>query len=185
MSRQKAYREMNAGCSLIKKISSREKYIFIAAAFLIFFAAGTALSMAAGTESTTSQGEVVTRENVSDILSRLEKSDSPTTTEDDSYYVVMTSTWTFDTGSSVSRDAYVENSTDNRNTIYFTVTLHDGKMPIYVSPLLPVGSSVSDIRLDASLASGTYDALLTYYLLDENNKCVSEIPMKLEINVEH
>lgn len=183
MSRQKAYREINAGYSLVKEISSQKNYIFIATAFLIFFVSGVALSMAAGTENTTSRGEVVTRENVNDILSRLEKPDSPAAAEDASYYVVMTSSWTFDTGSSVSQDAYVENNTDNQNTIYFTVTLPGEKAPVYISPLIPVGSSINDIRLDTNLSAGTYDALLTYYLLDGDGKCVSTIPMKLIITV--
>ncbi len=184
MSRKKAHALLKNQKNVDIAIIPPRKCLGIVSAFALFLCTGTLLSAATAPANRTPQGEVVTNDNIKDILDRLsENSSEDPDADDSSYSVVMTSSWTFETSSSVSKDAYVENSDTNHNTVYFTVTLPDESLPIYVSPHLPVGSSIDDIRLNGSLEAGVYNATITYYLLDENNTSISSIPMRLKLTV--
>jgi hypothetical protein len=100
------------------------------------------------------------------------------------YEVTMSVTWNFPDGSSASPDAYVENSTANTNDVYFDVLLADTDEKIYSSPLLPIGTHVDGITLDKKLAAGTYDCVVVYSLVDEEQNVLSEVRVGLTVNVE-
>ena len=97
----------------------------------------------------------------------------------------MTEKWTFENGSAVSADAYVENRVYNQNTVYFTITRSDDGSVIYKSPYLPVGSSLENIKLDTSLNAGVYDTVLTYHLVDEGNQELSTVSVSLVITIKN
>lgn len=107
---------------------------------------------------------VVTPENVNEIVEKMEKSEK---TEIGSYEVYMNTTWTFDNSMEPSFDAIVSNRVTNSNTVYFTIELKESGQQVYKSPYIPVGASLNNIVLDEKLDSGTYDAILTYHLVDD------------------
>lgn len=102
------------------------------------------------------------------------------------YYATrMTTTWHFASGDAVSEDAYVENAPDNTNDVYFDVFLAgDESTPILQSPVIPVGASLEDITLDTALEAGTYDCVMVYHLVDEEQNTVSTLRVGFTIIVE-
>ena len=101
------------------------------------------------------------------------------------YSVSMSTTWNFATGDSVSEDAYVENLAENTNDVYFDVFLADNEdEAIYESPLLPRGSELDGIALNTVLSAGTYDCVMVYHLVDEEQNTLSTLRVALTIIVE-
>ena len=101
------------------------------------------------------------------------------------YEAKMNSTWYFEDGASPSTNAYVENVETNTNDVYFDVILSDTQEVIYESPVLPRGSYLQEIALDTNLSAGTYDCVIIYHLIDENQKSLSTVRFKLVIVVEN
>lgn len=102
------------------------------------------------------------------------------------YSASMTTTWHFETGDSVSEDAYVANKEENTNDVYFDLYL-DGQEdePILQSPIIPRGSELENITLDKKLDAGTYDCVMIYHLVDSEQKTVSTLRVGLIIIVEN
>ncbi len=99
------------------------------------------------------------------------------------YEVTMNSTWNFASGDAPSDNAYVKNADTNTNAVYFDVIRTDTEETIFKSPILPVGTYLDNITLDSELPSGTYDCLVTYHLLDENEESISTVDLTLTIVV--
>ena len=101
------------------------------------------------------------------------------------YSVSMNTTWHFATGDAVSEDAYVENLAENTNDIYFDVFLVENEEEaIYESPVLPRGSELDEITLDTALSAGTYDCVMIYHLVDEEQNTISTLRIGFTIIVE-
>lgn len=120
---------------------------------------------------------VVTPDNVDEILANMQK------VEPGTYEVTMNTTWHFDSGSSASTDAYVENSTANSNDVYFDIVRSDTGETIFASPIIPVGSHLENITLDKPLDAGEHKCILTYHLLDEAGDPVSSVDIYVTIVV--
>lgn len=125
---------------------------------------------------------VVNQENLDEVLADM--------AEDDfvpigSYEATMSSNWVFADGTSASKNAYVENVVANTHDVYFDIMLSDTKERIYASPVLPIGSHLEAITLDEDLDAGTYDCILEYHLVDENQNTVSTVSFALTIIVEN
>lgn len=101
------------------------------------------------------------------------------------YRVTMNSTWKFESSGVASSNAYVENSTANTNAVYFDVQLEDTEEVIYQSPVIPVGSYLDNIVLDKALAKGSYDCVLIYHLVDDEQETISTLRMAITIVVEN
>ena len=85
----------------------------------------------------------------------------------------MSMTWTFPDGKSSSKDAIVVNSSNNTYPIYFDVELEDTGDVVYSSPVIPIGSQLTDFALDKELNAGEYKAVVMYSLLeDEESQAV-------------
>ncbi len=97
----------------------------------------------------------------------------------------MSMTWTFADGSAESRDAYVANSTNNKYPIYFDVELKDTGEVIYSSPVLPVGTSLTNFALDKDIDPGNYKARVVYYLIkdEKSQEVVSSAAFIIKLNV--
>lgn len=121
---------------------------------------------------------VVNSQNVEQILESL---DAEERIPAGNYEVTMNSTWNFSSGNSASENAYVENANSNANSVYFDVIRSDTEETIYESPILPVGSYLDEITLDEILPAGTYDCLLIYHLLDDENRSISTLTLTLTI----
>jgi hypothetical protein len=102
------------------------------------------------------------------------------------YEASMTNVWHFKDSSSVSEDAFVENVSGNTNDVYFDVFLAtDEENPIIQSPVIPRGVQMDQIKLDKELGAGTYDCVLIYHLIDENQVTVSTLRVGVTIIVEN
>lgn len=95
----------------------------------------------------------------------------------------MNTTWNFPSGDEPSENAYVKNAEANTNSVYFDVTRSDTEETIYESPIIPVGSWLDDITLDTNLPDGVYNCVITYHLLDDEDKSISTVKLTLTIVV--
>jgi hypothetical protein len=106
-------------------------------------------------------------------------------TEPGYYETSMTNVWHFANGEAISDDAYVANVANNTNDIYFDVVLADDESQvIYKSPVIPRGSNLEQIVLDTPLKAGTYDSVVIYHLIDENQKTVSTLRVGITVIIE-
>ena len=125
---------------------------------------------------------VVTPDNVEEVLKQMGEEEYV----DPGYYTVtMNYDWHFSAGNAVSSDAYVENIVENTNDVYFDLFLaSDEENAIYKSPVIPVGSSLQDIALETALDAGTYDCVMVYHLVDDDQNTVSTLRVTVTIVVE-
>jgi hypothetical protein len=100
--------------------------------------------------------------------------------EDGSYHVSMNTNWTFQNDGS---DAFVENSADNTRTIYFDVLLADTEELLYSSPYIPVGESIQNFALEATLDKGSYNGIVAYHLVDDTHTEVSSLSVRVTFEV--
>lgn len=125
---------------------------------------------------------VLTPDNVEEVIQQMEEEEY---VAPGYYTVTMNFEWRFATGDAVSSNAYVENVVENTNAVYFDVFLmEDEENAIYKSPVIPVGSSLKDIALDTPLDAGTYDCVLVYHLVDDEQKTVSTLRVTVTVIVE-
>lgn len=134
------------------------------------------------TDKTKKRNVVVNPDNIENVISQI--SDDEQRVPVGSYEVTMNSTWTFVDGGAASENAYVENAKSNTNDVYFDITRSDTDENIFSSPILPVGSHLENITLDKELAAGTYNCVITYYLLDSDGNNQSSVRLNMTIVVE-
>ena len=123
---------------------------------------------------------LVTEENAEAVVEEMLNRDE---TIPKSYNVTMNTEWDFEDGSKPSSDAYVENSTENSTGVYFDVAIADTGETIFESPIIPVGESMSNIKLDKDLDAGTYDCVCTYHLVDDDGHTLTTLNVSVKINV--
>lgn len=82
----------------------------------------------------------------------------------------MNMIWTFPSGSAVSDNAIVGNSESNEYECYFEVYLDNEEQTLlYSSPVIPVGKRLDELKLNQVLPDGSYDAICTYHILDDED----------------
>lgn len=101
------------------------------------------------------------------------------------YEASMTLDWVFPDGASPSSNAYVQNRESNTNDVYFDIQLRDSRETIYESPIIPLGSYIDNITLDKDLDAGTYNCVIVYHLVDDNQQSISTLTMGLTVIVEN
>lgn len=125
---------------------------------------------------------VVTPENVDEVIQQMNESQQ---IEPGYYLVSMNYDWYFKTGDAISSNATVRNSTENTNAVFFDVVMADDEEDvIYKSPVIPVGSSLKQISLDRKLDAGTYDCIVIYHLIDDEQNTLSTLRVTVTIIVE-
>jgi len=98
------------------------------------------------------------------------------------YTATMNFKWHFASGDAESDDSYVANDPANTNDVYFDVFLEgDEESAIYESPVIPRGSELRNVRLKKELDPGTYDCILVYHLIDEEQNTISTASFTLQI----
>lgn len=159
------------------------KWILIGAVIVIaILVAVIIFLLLRGKEEEPKRNTVVTRDNVEEVADEILNQEY---IEPGYYSTSMSTVWHFTTGDAVSEDAYVENLEENTNDVYFDVFLvDDEEEAIFKSPLLPRGSELRDIALDTSLSAGTYDCVLVYHLVDEEQNTISTLRVAVTIIVE-
>lgn len=126
---------------------------------------------------------VVTPENVEEVLEELEEEGG--ITEPGYYTVTMDTTWHFVNGNEPSYDAVVLNVEKNTHDVYFDIVLeNDESVVLYKSPVIPRGGRLENITLDTVLDAGTYNCVVIYHLVDENQDTVSTLRVALKIIIE-
>ncbi|UYJ40312.1 MAG: hypothetical protein OGM15_12035 [Lachnospiraceae bacterium] len=155
--------------------------VIIGIVLIIIVVVGVVILVQGNSNNTTSKQRnlVVNPDNVDEVKKELDDQKVETGT----YNVTMNTTWEFEKGDSASTNAYVENSTLNKNTVYFDIVRTDTGEKIYESPKIPVGSHLEKITLDKALEKGSYDCTLTYHLLDDNDNPISKLNLSLMINI--
>ncbi len=123
--------------------------------------------------------DLVTEDNLEDVINEMANAQTPP----GNYQAIMNSTWRFEDGSSYSDNAYVENGELNSNDVYFDLKLSDTDEVIYESPVIPVGSHLDKIKLDKDLDAGTYACVLTYHLVDSQQKTLGTVNMAVTVEV--
>ena len=126
---------------------------------------------------------VVNKDNVEKVVQEMEEVKQPIAPM--YYEAKMNSTWYFENGTAASENAYVENVKTNTNDVYFDVIRTDTNETIYESPLIPIGSYLDNITLGTELEAGTYDCILIYHLVDEDQKSLTTTRFSLTIVVEN
>lgn len=102
------------------------------------------------------------------------------------YSMSMRFDWVFPDGSSPATNAYVANVDSNTTDVYFDIVLVENEDEvIYESPILPVGSELTDVTLDKDLDPGVYDCVVIYHLVDEAQNTLSTVRVTLGITVEN
>ena len=125
---------------------------------------------------------VVTQENAEQVAEEMAQQEY---VEPGYYNTQMSMQWHFATGDAVSDDAYVKNDAGNTNDVFFDVFLaEDGETPILQSPVIPRGAELDNISLDKPLDAGTYDCIMVYHLVDDDQETVSTLRIRFTIIVE-
>lgn len=100
------------------------------------------------------------------------------------YEAVMNTTWHFPDGASPSSDAYVENASSNSTDIYFDLLRRDTGETIYASPVIPLGMHIQNFALDTPLQAGSYDCMVTYHMIDEEQNTLGTLNVAVTVIVE-
>lgn len=122
---------------------------------------------------------IVTEDNVDEVI---EKMNEPV--EDGYYSCQMNVEWSFVDSSQPSYNAYVANSTINTRTVYFDVNLEEDNTLVYSSPYIPVGEELKEIKLTENLPAGDYPAVVTYHLVDDDHKELSNVAVTVTLHIE-
>ncbi len=125
---------------------------------------------------------LVTEENVKEVVEQMEAQEY---VPPGYYTITQNYEWHFPKGSETSTDAHVENVPENTNDVYFDLFLSDNdEEPIYQSPVIPLGAVLEDFKLDTELSAGSYDCIMVYHLVDENQNTISTVSVTVKVIVE-
>jgi len=167
----------------IKIIIAIAAVVIIALIVVIVLLLGRGNKVEEKREDITARGVVVNQSNADQVVDDMVLTPY---VEPGYYEASMTNVWHFKDSSSVSEDAFVENVSGNTNDVYFDVFLAtDEENPIIQSPVIPRGVQMDQIKLDKELGAGTYDCVLIYHLIDENQVTVSTLRVGVTIIVEN
>lgn len=126
---------------------------------------------------------VITPENVEQVLEEI--TETKETVAPGYYTATMNTTWHFASGDQPSYDAVVENAETNTNDVFFDIVLEsDEDKVLYKSPVIPRGERLENITLDEPLDAGTYDCVVIYHLIDEEQNTLSTLRIAITIIVE-
>ncbi|MBQ2982167.1 MAG: hypothetical protein IJD58_08635 [Lachnospiraceae bacterium] len=178
MSKSKATQRINEQMEKTRHKKTLSPILFILPVVFIIIAVGIFLIMSE--EDKIPANVVVTPDNVKEVIENLDDTEK---TDAGSFEVDMTINWTFENGTSVSKDASIKNVVNNTNIVYVTISHPDTGEEIYKSPHIPVGSTLKNIKLDKDLDSGKYKAPLTYHLLDNSYNELSTTSLYVTINI--
>jgi hypothetical protein len=125
---------------------------------------------------------LVTEENVQQVIEQMEQEEY---VPQGYYTVTQNYEWHFADGSAESSDAHVENLPENTNAVYFDLFLADDEEnPIYQSPVIPLGAVLEGFKLDTKLDAGTYDCIMVYHLVDDDQETISTVSMTVKVIIE-
>jgi hypothetical protein len=124
------------------------------------------------------RGIVAMPENVDELR---EKAQQPI--EDGYYETRMNVDWVFPSSSKPSENAYVENSENNRRTVYFDLVLADTGELVYSSPFIPIGAKLENFALDAKVPAGDHKGVVTYHLVDDDYQELTTVSVTVTLRI--
>ena len=144
--------------------------------------AGASVEAPSEDDTQSKRSVVATAENAEEIATEMAQA-SPV--EQGYYRATMSNEWHFKNGEAESEDAYVANVESNTNDVYFDVVLaEDEEQVLYESPVIPRGAELSHFALDTSLDAGSYDCVVIYHLVDEDQNTISTLRVTVTIVIE-
>lgn len=123
---------------------------------------------------------VIDESNITEISDKI-----ASTVSDSMFEVNMNTVWNFPDGNSPSSNAVIGNSNSNKYNFAFDVILSGEEEPIYTSTIIPVGSQLNEVILERVLEKGTYDAVCTYHILDNDGNENNTTQVNIKINIEN
>ena len=158
--------------------------VLLVAVIVILLLRKPAGDTASPVEDTPQREVLVNDDNISEVAEQLENA-AEEYVPLGRYTAMMNFEWHFATGDAESSDSYVANSAQNTHDVYFDVFLADDmENAIYESPVIPRGSEIRNIKLKTNLDAGTYDCVLVYHLVDEEQNTVSTASFTLKVIIE-
>ena len=158
------------------------KIVIAIGAVVIVALIGVIVYLVIPKETEEKRNVVVTQDNVEEVIEQMETAEA---VEPGYYTVTMNNTWHFADGSAASEDAHVENVVGNTNDVYFDLFLaSDEENAIYKSPVIPRGGVLEEIALDKPLEAGTYDCVMIYHLIDEDQNTISTLRVTVTLVIE-
>jgi len=124
------------------------------------------------------RGVVVMPDNIEQIVEGLSKP-----VPDGHFAARMNVEWHFDTWSTPSINANVENSVDNKRTVYFDLTLDETGELIYSSPFIPVGARLERFALDREVPAGEHPATVTYHLVNDEYENITSVSVAVLLKI--
>lgn len=95
----------------------------------------------------------------------------------------MTTDWNFPDGKSPSSNAIIGNSAANHSPFYFEISLEDTGEIVYTSDLIPIGLQVKELILEKDIPRGDYNAICTYYFVDESGNVSGDDPLGFNVRL--
>ena len=131
-------------------------------------------------EPVENRATIVTEDNVDEVLKEMNEP-----VENGYYNCQMNVDWNFTDSTQPSYNAYVANSEVNERTVYFDVNLEEDDKLVYSSPYIPVGEELKEIILTEKLSAGDYPAVVTYHLVDVDEKELSSVSVSITLHIEN
>jgi hypothetical protein len=156
-------------------LTTKHVVLILGALAIVCAAVVLAVVLSRGPEPAVTGARVIDESNLAEIQAEIEEKVAKGMFE-----THMTTTWTFPDGKSPSSDAVMGNSPNNNYPFWFEVTPQGANEAVYTSSLLPVGSQVAEIVLDKDLEAGTYPALLTVHMVEEDG---TEVESNMGFNI--
>jgi hypothetical protein len=98
----------------------------------------------------------------------------------------MNTTWNFPNGKSPSSNAIMGNAPGNNYPFWFSLALSESKDIVFESGILAVGTQIKEIKLSKALEKGSYPAVVTIHMVDENgDEIENNMGFNISIEVEN
>jgi Na+-transporting NADH:ubiquinone oxidoreductase subunit NqrC len=154
----------------------------VAALVVVIVVMALRLSKRDKAEEPKEQKDVISAENVQEVLEEWVSED------EDKYIpqyftVVQNTEWTFPDGSSPSVDAVVGNDAENETPVYFDVVVDATGETVLSSPILELGAQIEKFKLDKVLEKGDYDCTMIYHLVDEEQNELTTVNVGVTIHI--
>ena len=122
------------------------------------------------------RGVLLTTENINEVRDQMDGMGP-----DSQYTVSMTTGWIFENAQTPSHTASVDNLATNSRTVFIEVTLRETGELVYISPYIPLGETLEGIALDEDISAGEHEAIVTFYLVDDDFEIITDVSVSVTL----
>jgi hypothetical protein len=108
------------------------------------------------------EGWVIDEDNIQEVLAEMEEK-----VAEGYFETSMNMIWTFPSWREPSTDAFIANSAANNFPAWFDIVLDETGETICVSPLIPVGSQIKELKLNQKVPKGEHAVTITFHMVDQ------------------